>query len=64
VKGLKQMRPPPWHPPIAPSPGEQTIIHLVKRAKRFVFLRQQRYALFDDGFQTGLATMHHDSPFG
>jgi Transposase DDE domain/Transposase domain (DUF772) len=58
------MRPPPWHPPVDPSPAEQTILRLIKRAKLFVFLRQHRHDLFDDAFQQELATIYKDSPFG
>lgn len=58
------MRPPPWHPPVDPSPAEQTILRLIKRAKLFVFLRQHRHDLFDDAFQTELSTIYKDSPFG
>jgi IS5 family transposase len=58
------MRPPPWHPPVDPSPAEQAILRLIKRAKLFVFLRQHRHELFDDAFQTELATIYKDSPFG
>src|SRR5947209_13770187 len=58
------MRPPPWHPPVDPSPAEQTIFRLIKRVKLFVFLRQHRDDLFDDAFQTELATIYKDSPFG
>src|SRR5918912_1568089 len=58
------MRPPPWHPPIDPSPAEQTILRLIKRAKLFVFLRQHRHELFDDAFQQELVTIFKDSPFG
>jgi transposase len=58
------MRPPPWHPPVEPSPVEQTILRLIKRAKLFVFLRQHRHELFDDAFQQELATIYKDSPFG
>lgn len=58
------MRPPPWHPPVDPSPAEQTILRLIKRAKLFVFLRQHRHELFDDTFQQELATIYKDSPFG
>jgi len=58
------MRPPPWHPPIEPSPVEATIMRLVKRAKLFVFLRQHRHELFDDAFQTELAGMYQDSALG
>ena len=58
------MRPPPWHPPVDPSPAEQTILRLIKRAKLFVFLRQHRHELFDDAFQQELATIYKDSSFG
>jgi transposase len=58
------MRPPPWHPPVDPSPAEQTILRLIKRAQLFVFLRQHRHELFDDAFQQELATIYKDSPFG
>lgn len=58
------MRPPPWHPPVDPSPAEQAILRLIKRAKLFVFLRQHRQELFDDAFQQELATIYKDSPFG
>jgi Transposase DDE domain/Transposase domain (DUF772) len=58
------MRPPPWHPRVDPSPTEQTILRLIKRAKLFVFLRQHRHELFDDAFQQELATLYKDSPFG
>ena len=58
------MRPPPWHPPVDPSPAEQTILRLIKRAKLFIFLRQHRHELFDDAFQQELATIYKDSPFG
>jgi transposase len=39
-------------------------MRLVKRAKLFVFLRQHRHTLFDDAFQTELAMIYQDSPFG
>ncbi len=58
------MRPPPWNPPVDPSPAEQTVMRLVKRAKLFVFLRQQRHVLFDNAFQAELAAIYKDSPFG
>jgi transposase len=58
------MRPPPWQPPVDPSPAEQTILRLVKRAKLFVFLRQHRHDLFDEAFQTELAGIYKDSPYG
>jgi transposase len=58
------MRPQPWHPPQALSPAEATIVRLVKRAKLFVFLRQQRHVLFEATFQEELATLYADAPSG
>jgi hypothetical protein len=37
------MRPGVWNPPVEPSPAEQTVIRLVRRAKLFVFLRRHRH---------------------
>ncbi|WP_201386757.1 hypothetical protein [Ktedonobacter sp. SOSP1-85] len=48
------MRPSPWHPPVTPTPLEQTIITCIKRAKLFVFLRHHR----SDAFQEKLATLY------
>ena len=58
------MRPPPWHPPVAPSSAEQAVIRRIRRAKLFVWLRQHRQDLFDDAFQAELAAAYADSPFG
>jgi len=58
------MRPPTWQPPVDPSPAEQTILRLIKRAKLFVFLRQHRHELFDETFQAELGTLHKDSTLG
>ena len=55
------MRPTSWHPPVEPSPGEQTIIAHIKRAKLFVFLRHHRHELFDDAFQEELAALYAPS---
>jgi len=54
------MRPPPWQPPVTLSPAEATIVRRVRRAKLFVFLREQRHLLFDAAFQEELATMYAD----
>ena len=51
------MRPVHWQPPIAPSAEEMLILRRIKRAKLFVFLREQRHALFDAAFQDELAGM-------
>jgi hypothetical protein len=58
------MRPPYWHPPVEPSPMEQTIITRIKRAKLFVFLRYHRHELFHDAFQEELATPYAPSSRG
>ncbi|GHO57786.1 IS1182 family transposase [Ktedonobacter robiniae] len=52
------MRPPLWHPPMACSFAEQTIITHIKRAKLFAFLREHRHKLFDDAFQEELAALY------
>jgi hypothetical protein len=48
------MRPPGWHPPIEPTPEERAVLKRIKRAKLFVFLRESRHELFDEGFQAEL----------
>jgi len=58
------MRPLVWRPPIEPSLAEQTVMRLVRRAKLFVFLREHRHELFDEGFQAELAAAWTDSPKG
>src|SRR5688500_2800376 len=58
------MRPPLWQPPVAPSPAEQAILTRIRRAKLFIFLRQQRHALFSAAFQEELAATYQESPFG
>ena len=51
------MRPLSWHPPVEPSPLEQSISIRINRAKLFVFLRHHRHELFSDAFQEELATL-------
>jgi Transposase DDE domain/Transposase domain (DUF772) len=58
------MRPQAWEPPVEPSPAEQAVIKAVRRARLFVFLREHRHELFDDGFQAELAAAYADSPKG
>ncbi len=58
------MRPGNWHPPIELSPAEATVIARIKRAKLFTFLRHNRHELFNDQFQTELATLFKDSTVG
>jgi len=58
------MRPLVWRPPVEPSPAEQDVIRLVRRAKLFVWLRAHRHELFDDAFQAELAAAYQESPKG
>ena len=58
------MQPTQWQPPIEPSPMEQAVIKRVRRAKLFVFLRQQRHHLFTPAFQEELSGLYRDSKRG
>lgn len=58
------MRPPVWRPPVEPSPAEQTVIRLVRRAKLFVWLRLHRHQLSDEAFQAELGSAWKQSPKG
>lgn len=58
------MRPEVWQPPVEPSPSERVVMKAVRRAKLFVFLRERRHELFDEGFQAELAEMYVDSERG
>lgn len=59
------MRPPTWNPPIELSPTEQIVAKRIRKAKLFLFLRQIRHLLFDEQFQTELASrLFKDSTMG
>ena len=58
------MRPPVWNPPIELSAKEQKVVLRIRKAKLFIFLRQERHQLFDEQFQTELATLFKDSSMG
>ena len=58
------MQPAPWDPPVALSPVEQAIVSRIKRARLFVFLRQQRHVLFSAAFQAELAGYYAASRVG
>jgi Transposase DDE domain/Transposase domain (DUF772) len=58
------MRPGLWNPPVEPSPAEQNVIKLVRRAKLFVFLRRHRHELFDEAFQRELAALYGEGAKG
>lgn len=48
-----------WKPTVACRPQEQRLLKLAgKSRKLFVFLREHRHELFDDGFQSELETMY------
>jgi hypothetical protein len=53
-----------WQPPVTCSRLEREVIKRIKRAKLFVWLREHRHELFDEGFQAELATMYADRPVG
>src|SRR6266516_1999381 len=58
------MRPGVWQPPVECSRLEREVSKRIKRAKLFVWLRQHRHELLDEGFQLELATMYQDKPVG
>jgi hypothetical protein len=58
------MRPGVWQPPVACSRLEREVSKRVKRARLFVWLREHRHELLDEGFQLELATMYADRPVG
>src|SRR5215831_16916457 len=62
--GRLLMRPVVWRPPVEPSAAEQAVIKAVRRARLFVFLREHRHELFDEGFQARLAAAYVASPKG
>jgi IS5 family transposase len=58
------VRPVVWRPPAEPSAAELAVIRAVRRARLFVFLREHRHELFDEEFQSELASTYVDSPKG
>lgn len=54
-----------WSPPIKLSRMEELICRrLTRTGKLFAFLRRHRHELFDEAFQSELATMYADMPRG
>jgi Transposase domain (DUF772) len=53
-----------WRPSVVPSRLEQAVMQRVKRARLFVWLRQHRHELLDEGFQAELAGMYDPRPLG
>ena len=60
----EHMRPQPWRPSVEPSPAEAAVMRRVRRAKLFVFLRERRHEIFDEGFQEELGALYGDSRLG
>ena len=52
------MQPSLWQPPVELSEQEEQIVKRIRKAKLFVFLRQHRHELFDEGFQQELARLY------
>ena len=64
IREVVLIRPPIWRPPVEPGLDERTVMRLIKRAKLFVFLRQQRHEIFDERFQLELAEIYDDVDLG
>jgi hypothetical protein len=58
------VRPGVWQPPVACSRLEREVIKRIKRARLFVWLREYRHELVDEGLQATLAQMYQDRPVG
>jgi len=58
------MQPAMWKPSVALSQQEEQIVHKIRKAKLFVFLRQHRHELFDETFQEELASLYHKADRG
>ena len=53
-----------WHPPIEPTPEEQTVLQRVKRAKLFVFPRNHRHEIFTGALPRSRARFTARAPSG
>jgi IS5 family transposase len=58
------MQPAIWKPPVTLSPQEEQIVHKIRKAKLFVFLRHHRHDLFDEAFQKELASLYRPAERG
>jgi hypothetical protein len=58
------MQPPLWKPPIELSQQEEQIVKKIRKAKLFVFLREQRHELFNEAFQQELAKLYRPAERG
>lgn len=54
-----------WKPTVECSPGEERLLKLAGRSRKlFVFFREHRHEVFDDGFQNELEAMYRQSGQG
>jgi transposase len=58
------MQPPLWKPPVELSKQEEQIVKKIRKAKLFVFLREQRHELFNEAFQQELANLYRPAERG
>jgi Transposase domain (DUF772) len=58
------MQPEMWNPPVELSQQEEQIVKKIRKAKLFVFLREQRHELFNEAFQQELATLYRQAERG
>ena len=58
------MQPPLWKPPVELSKQEEQIVKKIRKAKLFVFLREQRHELFNEALQQELANLYRSAERG
>src|SRR5438132_1237498 len=58
------MQPPLWKPPVELSQQEEQIVKKIRKAKLFVFLREQRHELFNEALQQELANLYRKAERG
>src|SRR5260370_12207211 len=60
----KVMQPPRGPPPVELSQQEEQVMKRIRKAKRFVFLRQHRHELLNEAFQEELAGLYRKAERG
>ena len=58
------MRPPTWNPPLELSEVEAKILRKIRKAKLFIWLRENRHLVIDEKFQSELGKIYKDSTVG
>ncbi len=58
------MQPEIWKPPVELSKQEEQIVKKIRKAKLFVFLREQRHELFNEALQQELANLYRPAERG